>query len=238
MEQKFMIFGLAIGALIILALFYGANLGQAASGLGLNKSIATIVTPFAVDAWGSLGWGSCADSDGGTARYDAYCKCKGYIWGVSNNGANSCYKESVADRYKWTVGSSYSGCAQKGAATYAGYGVTTVRCWATNSSIGGVGPINLNGTIVLTPFPVDAWGSTGWGNCTTGGGLSNVLAFCKCKGFKGVYNNGTGACYEEWKNQRWTWTINTTVIVNDNYPCAVKGTATNQGLAITQVKCI
>jgi hypothetical protein len=91
-----------------------------------------------------------------------------------------------------------------------------------------------NGTIVATPFPVDAWGSAGWGNCVTNdGGVTKVNAFCKCKGYRGIYNNGTGACYEEWKNQRWTWSIG-----NTTSSCVIAGRATNAGLAVTKVKCI
>ena len=86
---------------------------------------------------------------------------------------------------------------------------------------------------VLTPFPVDAWGNSGWDDCSSmSGGNDRAVIFCGCKGYANVYNNGKGSCYKESSKSRWNW-------VYDSAPtCGEKsGNNTGSGLAVTKIKC-
>jgi len=85
----------------------------------------------------------------------------------------------------------------------------------------------------LTSFPVDAWGNSGWDDCSSmSGGKDRAVIFCGCRGYANVYNDGKGACYKENANSRWSW-------VYDSAPtCGKKsGDNTGSGLAVTKIKC-
>jgi len=92
-------------------------------------TVSTISTPFAVDAWGSLGWTNCNNMAGGIAGASSFCKCKGYV-GVYNDGLNSCYNEWKNSRWAWTAAGSPA-CVAQGRATNAGYATTSIKCEGT-----------------------------------------------------------------------------------------------------------
>ena len=85
-----------------------------------------VETPFAIDAWGSTGWGSCSDSSGGVTKAEAFCECMGYD-GLYDSDT-SCYKESKSTRYTWSINESSSACAVKGTQKGGGYETTFIRC--------------------------------------------------------------------------------------------------------------
>jgi hypothetical protein len=84
---------------------------------------------------------------------------------------------------------------------------------------------------VDTPFAVDAWVYTGWGDCSSqSGGLSNADAFCVCKGYSGTFSDNP--CYHEYVDYRWSWPTQFDCNAPD-----VKGTSTAAGIAFTQIRC-
>jgi hypothetical protein len=87
---------------------------------------------------------------------------------------------------------------------------------------------------VLTPFSVDGWGSLGWTSCNNmAGGIAGANSFCKCKGYANVYQNGTSACFNEWRTSRWAW-----VSAINSSACIAQGKATGAGYATTLIKCV
>ena len=86
---------------------------------GAATTTVDFVMPFAIDAWGYMGWGDCSTQMNGKAWADQYCQAKGYT------GAQSCYHEYKAERWKW---SGTAAAPQKGTATRAGTAFTKVKC--------------------------------------------------------------------------------------------------------------
>src|SRR3990167_1275166 len=80
-------------------------------------------------------------------------------------------------------------------------------------------------TVVAMPFPVDAWGYAGWGDCSTQDkGKTWANNYCIAKSYVSV-----DSCYHEPKGDRWKWSGTAA------YP--KKGVATGPGTAFTKVKC-
>jgi len=80
-------------------------------------------------------------------------------------------------------------------------------------------------TVVAMPFPVDAWGYEGWGDCSTQDkGKTWANNYCIAKSYVSV-----DSCYHEPKGDRWKWSGTAA------YP--KKGVATGPGTAFTKVKC-
>jgi len=185
------------------------------------KNVATyeVATPFPVDGWGSLGWTDCSNMAGGNAGADAFCKCKGY-YSATDHGYGACYQESKSSRNAWTAAYGTTACISPGANTGAGWTTTKIKC---ENPFGEV----------LTPFPVDGWGATGWTSCSNmAGGNAGADAFCKCKGYDKVYKGGDKACYQLWISDRYAWTP-----AYDTAACLSQSEYKFAGYATTKIRC-
>jgi len=135
MEQKTLIIMGAFALVLITALaYFSMTTGISGPSIGRfivnNTEVTEVASPFAVDAWGGLGWDSCSTMSGGVTSANSFCICKGYT-GVYNNGTAACYKENSISRWKWVVNipSNQSACASKSNTTGSGYATTMIKCY-------------------------------------------------------------------------------------------------------------
>src|SRR3989344_6059909 len=78
-----------IALIIIISAFIFTSSPPAFTGAATATEL---IMPFAIDAWGSIGWTDCSTQMNGKAWADQYCQAKGYA------SAQSCYHENT--RYK------------------------------------------------------------------------------------------------------------------------------------------
>ena len=77
------------------------------------------------------------------------------------------------------------------------------------------------------PFAIDAWGYSGWGDCSSQtGGKNWADAYCKCKGYTSVLE-----CYHAYHNNRWIAQFNA------NTCSWSKGDYTRNGMGFDTIKC-
>lgn len=132
MEQKTLIIMGAFALVLITALaYFSMTTGISGPSIGRfivnNTEVTEVASPFAVDAWGGLGWDSCSTMSGGVTSANSFCICKGYT-SVYNNGTAACYKINTASRWSWTITNATLGCAQNVSATGSGYATTQIKC--------------------------------------------------------------------------------------------------------------
>lgn len=91
------------------------------------------------------------------------------------------------------------------------------------------GNVTYTSSEVNTEFPVEAWGYTGWGDCSSQiCTWQQVDSFCKYKGYLGAPIAAEKPCYHASVSKRWSWNGATPMI---------KGAYKGGGFALTKVRC-
>ncbi len=89
-------------------------------------------------------------------------------------------------------------------------------------------------TIVNFPLNGNAYGYSGWGNCSSQtGDWKDVNSFCKCKGYSGAVSVENDPCYHDYKLHRMRWEVDESA-----GNCISEGENTFSGLALMGVKCL
>ncbi len=112
-----------IALIIIISAFIFTSSPPAFTGAATTT--VDLVMPFAIDAWGSIGWTDCSTQMNGKAWADQYCQAKGYA------SAQSCYLENKMERWKWA---GTAAAPQKGTSTGGGTAFTKVKCVSAATS--------------------------------------------------------------------------------------------------------